>query len=82
MCCAQDSHLPTLIRGRLLTLGRLTPNVQLQQQLLVAPLAILAPERHLVPPGLPETEVLLAEAFLHLSPISNDVQVLSWHHPS
>ena len=79
ICCAQESHLPTLIRERLLTLDRLTPIVQLQQQLLVAPLTILAPESHLLPVGLPETEVLLAEAFLHLPPISNEVHVLRWH---
>ena len=57
MCCAQDAQLPTLIRERLLTLERLTPIVRLQQQLLVASLAMLAPESHLLPVGLPETEV-------------------------
>ena len=76
ICCAQESHLPTLVRDCLLTLDRLTPIVQLQQQLLVAPLANLAPDVHLLPIGLSLLEVLLAEAFWRFPPVSNELHVL------
>ena len=64
------------MRGCLLHLDRLTPIVQLQQQFLVATLAIMAPEILLLPIGLSGLEVLLAEAFLRLPAVSNELHVL------